>query len=106
MDVVRDQKDRDVDVLLQPIQTLIEHVSAADVYHGGRLVEEEDIRPIEDGPCDEDALPLSPRQNLAPLRVHRASETDRSERLLELRPAFEAEEVAHTARHIAHTAVL
>src|SRR5436309_8931240 len=76
VDVVRDQKDRDVRVLLQPIEGLIEHVLAADVYHGGRLVEEEDIRPIEDGPCDENALHLSPRQNVEPLREGRASETD------------------------------
>src|SRR3989441_5128525 len=70
------------------------------------LVEEEDIRPIEDRPCDEDALHLSPRQNVEPLREDRASETDCSERLFEARPAFEAEEVADGDRHICHNEVL
>src|SRR5712691_1193257 len=76
VDIVRDQKDRDVRFSLQPVKALIEHVFAADVDRGGRLVEEEDIRPIEDGPCDEDALHLSPRENVEPLREDRASETD------------------------------
>src|SRR5712691_1202965 len=106
VDIVRDQKDRDVRFSLQPVKALIEHVFAADVDRGGRLVEEEDIRPIEDGPCDEDALHLSPRENVEPLREDRASETDRGERLFEARPAFEAEEVADGDRHICHHEVL
>src|SRR5206468_448293 len=55
VDGVRDQEDRDGGVLLQPIEGPIEHVLAADVYHVGRLVEEVDILPIEDGPAEEDA---------------------------------------------------
>src|SRR5207249_1059173 len=56
VDVVRDQEDRDVGVLLQPIEGLIEHVLAADVYHGGRLVGVEDIPPF--GPTMASVVPL------------------------------------------------
>src|SRR5438093_8528553 len=41
VDIVRDQKDRDIRFLLEPVKALIEHVFAADIYRGGRLVEEE-----------------------------------------------------------------
>src|SRR2546422_2793336 len=106
VDIVRDQKDRDVRFFLQAVKALIEHVFAADVDRGGRLIEEEDIRPIEDGPCDEDALHLSPRENVEPLREDRASETDGGERLFEARPAFEAEEVPDGDRYICHNEIL
>src|SRR2546426_11778390 len=106
VDIVRDQKNRDVRFFLQPVEALIKHVFAADVDRGGRLVEEEDVRPIEDGPCDEDALHLSPRENVEPLREDRAAETDGGERLFKARPAFEAEEVADGDWHICHHEVL
>src|SRR2546426_3586710 len=106
VDIVRDQKDRDIRFFLQPVKALIEHVFAADVDRGGRLVEEEDIRPVEDGPWDEDARPLSPRETVEPLREDRASEADGGERLFEARPALEAEEVADGDRHICHNEVL
>src|SRR3989442_3461817 len=102
VDIVRDQKDRDVRFFLQPVEAFIEHVFAADVDRGGRLVEEEDIRPIEDGPCDEDALHLAPRENVKPLREDRAAETDGGERLFKARPALEAEEDADGDWHICH----
>src|SRR2546428_10874752 len=100
VNIVRDQKDRDVRFFLQPVKALIEHVFAADIDRGGWLVEEEDIRPIEDRPCDEDALHLSPRENVEPFREDRASEADCGERLFEARPPFEAEEVADGDRAI------
>src|SRR2546427_952573 len=106
VDIVRDQKDRDVRFFLQAVKALIEHVFAADVDRGGRLIEEEDIRPIEDGPYAEDALHLSPRENGEPLREDRASATDGGRALFEARPAFEAEEVADGNRYISHNEVL
>src|SRR3989442_196108 len=93
VDIVRDQKDRDVRFFLQPVKALIEHVFAAGAAGGGRLVEEGDIRPTGARPCDEAALLPPPRENVEPLGEARAPETDWGERLSEARPAFEAEEV-------------
>src|SRR2546426_3078734 len=94
VNIVRDQKDRDVRFFLQPVKALIEHVFAADIDRGGWLVEEEDIRTIEDRPCDEDALHFSPRENGEALRGDRAAEADSGEGAVVARPAFETGEVA------------
>src|SRR5207244_8656278 len=48
--VVCDQEDRNVALLLQPIEGLVKHIFASDVDGASRLVEEQEVRPIEDRP--------------------------------------------------------
>src|SRR3989442_8007355 len=104
--VVCDQEDRNVALLLQPIECLVKHIFASDVDGGGRLVEEKDIRRIEDGPCDQDALHLSARQYVEPLPQDPAFKADRGERLLEAGLAFKTKEVPDGDRYIRHHEML
>src|SRR5207245_4688072 len=100
VDVVRDQQDRDVVRLLEFVERLVEHILAPDVDRGGWFVEEEDVRPIEDGPGDEDALHLAAGQDIQPLREDPGLEADRRERLLEVRTALECQALTDLYRTV------
>ena len=78
--VVGDVDERDPDLDLDPLQLDLERLAELQVERAERLVEEEHVGPVDEGPGERDALLLAARQ-LVRLALVVAGEVDEVERL-------------------------